>query len=87
MTSSISKDDFARMMAGAAATIRAQHAMLSELDCAAGDGDHGSTMLRTVEKLEVAFAPEGPEDLKTCLKDAGWSSELVEPAGRRRWGR
>jgi dihydroxyacetone kinase-like protein len=61
------------MMAGAAATIRAQHAMLSELDCAAGDGDHGATMLRTVERLEKAFAPGGPDDLKTCLKDAGWS--------------
>ncbi len=73
MTSGISKDDFARMIAGAAAVIRAQHTLLSELDCAAGDGDHGATMLRTVDRLEKAFAPGGPEDLKTCLKDAGWS--------------
>lgn len=73
MTSGISKDDFARMVAGAAGAIRAQHAMLSELDCAAGDGDHGATMLRTVDRLEKAFAAGGPEDLKTCLKDAGWS--------------
>jgi dihydroxyacetone kinase-like protein len=73
MTSGISKDEFARMIAGAAAAIRAQHAMLSELDCAAGDGDHGATMLRTVDRLEKAFAAGGPEDLKTCLKDAGWS--------------
>jgi dihydroxyacetone kinase-like protein len=73
MTSGISKDDFARMIAGAAAAIRAQHAMLSELDCVAGDGDHGATMLRTVDRLEKAFAPGGPEDLRTCLKDAGWS--------------
>ncbi len=73
MTGGISKDDFARMIAGAASTIRAQHAMLSELDCAAGDGDHGSTMLRMVNRLETAFAAGGPEDLRTCLKDAGWS--------------
>jgi len=73
MTIGISKDDFSRMMAGAAAAIRAQHTMLSELDCAAGDGDHGATMLRTVDRLEKAFAPGGPEDLRTCLKDAGWS--------------
>jgi len=73
MTQCITKDDFARMIAGAAAAIRAQHAKLSELDCAAGDGDHGATMLRAVEKLERAFAPDGPEDLKTCLENAGWS--------------
>jgi phosphoenolpyruvate---glycerone phosphotransferase subunit DhaL len=73
MTQCITKDAFACMIAGAAAAIRAQHAVLSELDCAAGDGDHGATMLRAVEKLEQAFAPGEPEDLKTCLKNAGWS--------------
>ena len=73
MTDSVTKNDFARMIAGAAAAIRAQHAMLSELDCAAGDGDHGATMLRAVDRLEAAFAPGGPEDLKTCLENAGWN--------------
>jgi dihydroxyacetone kinase-like protein len=73
MTGQITKEDFARMIAGAAASIRAQHAMLSELDCATGDGDHGTTMLRAVDRLEKAFAPGGPEDLKTCLQEAGWS--------------
>jgi len=73
MTGGITKDDFARMIAGAAALIRAQHVMLSQLDCAAGDGDHGTTMLRTVERLEKSFAPGSPEDLKTCLREAGWS--------------
>jgi len=73
MNGGITKDDFARMIGGAAASIRAQHALLSELDCAAGDGDHGGAMLRTVERLEKAFAPGGPEDLKTCLQEAGWS--------------
>lgn len=73
MSSRLTKDDFARMIAGAAAAIRAQHAMLSQLDSAAGDGDHGSTMLRAVEQLERGFATGSPEDLKTCLKEAGWS--------------
>jgi dihydroxyacetone kinase-like protein len=73
MTGQITKEDFARMIAGAVASIRAQHAMLSELDCATGDGDHGTTMLRVVDRLEKAFAPGGPEDLKTCLQEAGWS--------------
>ena len=61
------------VIVGAAASIRDQHAMLSDLDCATGDGDHGTTMLRVVDRLERAFAPGGPEDLKTCLQEAGWS--------------
>jgi phosphoenolpyruvate---glycerone phosphotransferase subunit DhaL len=65
--------DFARMIAGAAAAIRAQHAMLSQLDCATGDGDHGTTMLRAVERLETCFPTGRSEDLKTCLSEAGWS--------------
>jgi phosphoenolpyruvate---glycerone phosphotransferase subunit DhaL len=73
MSDRINRDDFARMIAGAAALIRAQHAMLSQLDCATGDGDHGTTMLRAVERLEACFAASGPEDLKTCLSEAGWS--------------
>jgi len=73
MRDRITRDDFARMIAGAVALIRAQHAMLSQLDCASGDGDHGATMLRAVERLETCFAVGGPEDLKTCLSEAGWS--------------
>ncbi len=73
MSCGVTKDDFARMIAGAAAAIRAQNAMLSELDCAAGDGDHGATMLRAVERLEKAFERGAPDDLQTCLKEAGWS--------------
>jgi len=73
MTCSITKDDFARMVAGAAAAIRAQHATLSDLDCASGDGDHGATMLRAVDRLEQAFAPGRPDDLKACLREAGWN--------------
>lgn len=73
MTDHINKEDFTRMIGGAAASIRKHHAMLSELDSASGDGDHGATMLRTVERLERAFSPETHSDLKTCLRDAGWS--------------
>jgi dihydroxyacetone kinase-like protein len=73
MRDRIARNDFARMIAGAAALIRAQHAMLSQLDCATGDGDHGATMLRADERLEVCFAAGGLKDLKTCLSEAGWS--------------
>lgn len=73
MRDRITRDDFARMIAGAAALIRSEHAMLSQLDCASGDGDHGATMLRAVERLEASFGAGSPEDLKTCLSEAGWS--------------
>ena len=73
MNESISKEDFARMIAGAAASIRAHHAMLSQLDCAAGDGDHGTTMLRTVGRLEECFTTGNSDDLRTCIQKAGWS--------------
>jgi dihydroxyacetone kinase-like protein len=73
MTGHITKDEFARMIAGARASIRSKHVMLSQLDCVAGDGDHGATMLRVVDQLEKTFGPGGPEELKTCLRDAGWN--------------
>jgi phosphoenolpyruvate---glycerone phosphotransferase subunit DhaL len=39
----------------------------------AGDGDHGTTMLRIVDRLETAFQPESTADLKTSFSDAGWN--------------
>ena len=73
MRDGITRADFSRMIAGAAALIRAQHVMLSELDSASGDGDHGTTMLRAVERLEGCFTAGDPQDLAACLRQAGWS--------------
>lgn len=64
----IGKDELTLMFRGAAARIRDQHRRLSELDCIAGDGDHGSTMLRVVEQLECASGATPAE----LLRDAGW---------------
>jgi dihydroxyacetone kinase-like protein len=71
MTESIGVDELASMFKGAAARIREQNQRLSELDCVAGDGDHGSTMLRAVSELERAAAGghTGPREL---LREAGW---------------
>lgn len=65
--------DFARMMRSAARRIREQHCWLSQLDSIGGDGDHGSAMLRTVEKLEQAFDRDVPADLKSAFHTAGWT--------------
>jgi phosphoenolpyruvate---glycerone phosphotransferase subunit DhaL len=73
MTDTIGKNELARMFAGAAARIRSQHEQLSELDSIAGDGDHGETMLRAMTRLEEATIPERTGDLRTILREAGWS--------------
>ena len=69
-----------RMFAGAAKQIRQEHAMLSQLDCIGGDGDHGTTMVRAMEMLEAAMNAENAKPLNARLKDAGWS-ELGEDGG------
>jgi dihydroxyacetone kinase-like protein len=61
------------MIAAAASRIREKHAWLSRLDCTSGDGDHGSTMLRTMNRLENAFASEATADFKVAFSEAGWS--------------
>jgi dihydroxyacetone kinase-like protein len=78
MKKRITNGDISRMMAGAAAKIREQHAWLSELDSIAGDGDHGSTMLRTIACLEQVFTADTTADLKTNFNKAGWDVMCVD---------
>ena len=73
MTDRLGRQDLSRMMATAAGKIREQQSRLSQLDCVAGDGDHGTTMLRIMDRLEAAFQPESTADLKTSFCDAGWN--------------
>lgn len=60
------------MMKSAALRIREQHSRLSALDSTCGDGDHGSTMLRIVDRLERIFPSGAPADFQTYLQQAGW---------------
>ena len=73
MTNQLGRQELSHMMAAAATKIREQQARLSQLDCVAGDGDHGTTMLRIMDRLEAAFRPESTTDLKTSFSDAGWN--------------
>jgi dihydroxyacetone kinase-like protein len=61
------------MFVEAATRIRERHAFLSELDSVAGDGDHGTTMLRVAQQMEGAINPASPQDLKMLLKNIGWN--------------
>jgi dihydroxyacetone kinase-like protein len=73
MTDVIRKPELARMFTAAAEQIRLEHQHLSELDSVAGDGDHGTTMLRVAERLEAATGADTSENLSTLLRDTGWS--------------
>jgi dihydroxyacetone kinase-like protein len=73
MKDRLNRAELSRMIASAAARIREQHSWLSELDSAAGDGDHGTAMLRTVDRLEKAFTSGPPACFKTCFREAGWN--------------
>lgn len=72
MTTQVNSEDISRMIRAAAALIRAGQKRLSELDSVAGDGDHGTTMLRVVDCLERVFALDSAVDLKQSFHQAGW---------------
>jgi len=72
MTGRVDRQELSRMLAGAAAQIQMRHCWLSELDSAAGDGDHGTAMLRSMDRLEKGFAAGPPGCLKTCFHQGGW---------------
>lgn len=73
MSDVICISDLRRMFAEAASQIRREQEMLTRLDCIGGDGDHGATMVRTMEMLESEMYAESDKPLNARLKDAGWS--------------
>jgi dihydroxyacetone kinase-like protein len=73
MNDRITKTELKRMFAEAAKQIREHSDTLSHLDCIGGDGDHGTTMVRAMEKLESAIDPVSPRGTADLLKDAGWA--------------
>ena len=73
MTGTVDRDALSRMIAGAAARIRAEHAWLSDLDSVVGDGDHGTAMLRIVDCLEKALADSPAEPFPAWFGRAGWN--------------
>ncbi len=73
MSEMICISDLRRMFAEAAAQIRREQQLLSQLDCIGGDGDHGATMVRVMEMLESDMNANNDKPLNARLKDAGWS--------------
>jgi len=61
------------MLHGATAQIRANHEMLSRLDAATGDGDHGTTILRAMEAVSKTATEHTGTDAKSLLAAVGWA--------------
>lgn len=61
------------MFVAAAARIRAEHEMLSRLDAAVGDGDHGTTILRTMETAAQTAVSTSGTGLAKCLSSIAWA--------------
>ena len=61
------------MLRSAAGRIRAETALLGELDSHGGDGDHGTTMARAVDRLEGALAEGDGAETGKLLKAVGWA--------------
>jgi dihydroxyacetone kinase-like protein len=61
------------MLRCAADEVIRSKAYLSELDAFIGDGDHGTTVARSMDMM-LAVLEEGPKDgVKTVLRDIGWA--------------
>ena len=73
MIPTLDQPQFRRMLLASVEQIRQNHEMLSRLDGATGDGDHGTTILRTMEA--VAKTLDGGEvlDLKALLSKIAWA--------------
>jgi len=69
----ITHDTLAEMLRGAAAEIRENHEWLSRLDSVGGDGDHGTTMVRAMARMEEALASSVSGKIHTLLNDVGWA--------------
>jgi dihydroxyacetone kinase-like protein len=71
--SEVGYSDIQRIILASVEIIRANHQELSRLDSATGDGDHGTTMLRTFDSVEKTITDAQGEDLKSLLYDIGWN--------------
>jgi dihydroxyacetone kinase-like protein len=73
MPETISYPQVCQMLQGAVGQIRANHELLSRLDAAVGDGDHGTTILRTMEAVATTIAETHDTSLKALLSKIAWA--------------
>ncbi len=73
MATEIGYEAVTDMFNAAIEIIRQRHPKLSKLDSATGDGDHGTTMLRSMESVAKTIEGKaGATDIKDLLYSIGW---------------
>lgn len=78
MPVTIGYSEICQMLLAAAGTIRARYEMLSRLDSAVGDGDHGISMLRAMEAVEKTVNKNTGTDLKALFSTVAWAVMSVD---------
>lgn len=78
MNSQVGINEFVAMMVGAIQQVKDGERYLSELDSACGDGDHGITMLRAVNRVNETLGKPDRTDLKSLVDDIGWTLHGVD---------
>ncbi|MCK4999662.1 MAG: dihydroxyacetone kinase subunit L [Anaerohalosphaera sp.] len=73
MSNTIGKKEIIAMIVGAVEKINANHQMLSQLDSATGDGDHGTTMLRSMKAVSETIESSTDTAVKDMLYNIGWA--------------
>ncbi len=73
MTDTVTYQQICRMLLRATDQIRTHHEMLSRLDGAVGDGDHGITILRSMEAVARTVAENPEADLPGLFSKIGWA--------------
>ncbi|MDP6635221.1 MAG: dihydroxyacetone kinase subunit DhaL [Phycisphaerae bacterium] len=78
MADTINADDITAMLQAAVALIRENESLLSKLDSATGDGDHGSAMVQAVGAAEKAVDQWDKASIKSLLHGVGWGMMCID---------
>jgi dihydroxyacetone kinase-like protein len=65
--------DITHMLGEVIEIIRKNHDELSRIDAQTGDGDHGVTMVRAMNKIGETIASHTPGDISSLLGDIAWA--------------
>ena len=80
MTREFETAQLAAAMTRVAAALKANHAMITELDQAVGDGDLGVTAVKVAEALEAAAGKAGATDIGKLLAETGMALNRAAPS-------
>lgn len=72
MTARVGVDDLVLMLEGAVKKVQCEHIILSRLDAATGDGDHGTTMLRAANRIANVIADRKAENVGSLFKSVAF---------------